>query len=336
MLRTALGLSALTGTPFEMVDIRAGRPRPGLQAQHLAAVRVVASLCNAETQGASLGSQRLVFTPAALCGGTIEHDIGTAGSIALVLQAALLPAAFAPKPVTLRLTGGTDVPWSPPVDYIGGVMLPVIRRFCKDVRLTVLRRGYYPAGGGVVEVNAHPAISRNAEGAWQRFAEIVAAKAGALVLTGTALRIRGVAHASASLAARNASARMAEAARMHCGSPADIRAEYSPAASPGGGITLWATYSDDGELGSTSFSVGADALLGSSPEETGENAARALLATLGARTLDDHLADQILPWLALTHGSLPMRRRTGHVLSNAAVIRQFIGAITATENSLSH
>lgn len=335
MLRTALGLSALTGKPFEMVNIRSSRPNPGLQAQHLTAVRAVASLCNADVDGADLRSTRLRFTPAALSGGTFSFDIGTAGSISLVLQAALLPAVFAPKPVTLRLTGGTDVPWSPPIDYLKEVLLPVIRRFCASATLNVTRRGYYPAGLGSVELKIVPSISRNAEGAWERFAAITAAKAGHLSLAGKPLRITGVAHASASLAAKNVSSRIAESARMHC-KGADIRTESSPSASAGGGITLWATYSTTGEIDNKSLCIGASRLLGDSPEACGEAAARELNAVMAAGTIDDYLSDQLIPWLVLTNGAFPLRKRTEHAATNAGVVARFVGDVSLSETTLRH
>src|SRR5881296_2038539 len=113
LLRTAIALSALTETPIRVVRIRSGRPTPGLAAQHVTAINAVAALCEAEVTDASLGASSIEFRPGKLAAGRFSFDVGTAGSITLVLQALLPVAAAAPGVVRLRLLGGTDVRWSP-------------------------------------------------------------------------------------------------------------------------------------------------------------------------------------------------------------------------------
>src|SRR5207245_8328423 len=151
LLRMALALSALTDTPVRVARIRAGRPTPGLAAQHVTAINAVAALCEAEVTGVSVGASSIEFRPGKLAAGRFSFDVGTAGSITLVLQALLPVAAAAPGAVRVRLLGGTDVRWSPPIDYFNRVFLPLLRRLGAHADVEVLRRGYYPRGGGIVE-----------------------------------------------------------------------------------------------------------------------------------------------------------------------------------------
>jgi RNA 3'-terminal phosphate cyclase (ATP) len=148
ILRCALALGAICGTPVHIRSIRAGRRTPGLQAQHLTAVTALAQICGAQIEGASLGSQVLTFIPGEIRPGEYEFDIGTAGSVSLVLQAILLPLATAERPSRVTLTGGTHVPWSPPTDYLREVLFPVLARMGLHAVLEVERWGFFPRGGG--------------------------------------------------------------------------------------------------------------------------------------------------------------------------------------------
>src|SRR5439155_1211563 len=131
-LRMAVALSALTGTPVRVVRIRAGRPTPGLAAQHVTAIHAVAELCAAEATGVAVGASSIEFRPGNPASGHFSFDVGTAGSIALVLQALLPVAAAAPGPVRVRLVGGTDVRGAPPIDYFNRVFLGLLRPLGAD------------------------------------------------------------------------------------------------------------------------------------------------------------------------------------------------------------
>src|SRR5438128_1982223 len=160
ILRTSLALSVLLGTELTLVNIRAGRPKPGLQAQHLTAVRAAASISHAQVRGGELGSQRIQFSPRGVHPGHYLFDVaeirGSAGSISLVFQTVLLPLAFAGAPSTLTLRGGTHVPWSPPADYISQVFLRALRATGLDAALELRKAGYYPPGGGLLEGSIQP------------------------------------------------------------------------------------------------------------------------------------------------------------------------------------
>ncbi|MDH7592967.1 MAG: RNA 3'-terminal phosphate cyclase [Methanomicrobiales archaeon] len=148
IVRTAVALSALTSEPVRIVSIRAKRPVKGLAAQHLAAVKAVAMSCDAVCTGLSVGSGALVFEPGKLKYREISLDIGTAGSISLVLQA-WLPVGLAAGG-TIRIAGGTEVEHSPTIDYMDAVLFGVLRRCGAEASLKVNARGYYPEGGGEV------------------------------------------------------------------------------------------------------------------------------------------------------------------------------------------
>jgi RNA 3'-terminal phosphate cyclase (ATP) len=156
IVRTAVALSALTGTPLELVRIRENRKRPGLGNQHGAAVRAVAATCGARVSGNSPGSRTLRFIPGPPGPADLSVDVGTAGSIPLVLQA-WLPVALE-HGGSIEVSGGTEVPKSPTIDYFTGVFLPVLE--AGRVFVEVRRRGYYPAGGGVVRVEVSPGEPR--------------------------------------------------------------------------------------------------------------------------------------------------------------------------------
>lgn len=150
MLRSALGLSMVTGTPFRMVKIRAKRSRPGLLRQHATSVEAARQVSNADVDGLELGSQTLVFRPRAPKAGSYELAIGTAGATMLVLHA-ILPALLAAEGESeVRLSGGTDAMAAPPVDHVEKVYLRWLHAMGIEAELVVERRGYYPAGGGRV------------------------------------------------------------------------------------------------------------------------------------------------------------------------------------------
>src|SRR3989344_3203282 len=137
IIRTALALSVLTDQPFTITRIRAGRPNPGLQRQHLTAVKAVAELFDATTEGASVGSTTITFSPGDIKPGTYRWDIGSAGSVTLVLQALLPAALYARHAFTFTITGGTNVPWSPPVEYFEHVFCSALERMGAQLQFCV-------------------------------------------------------------------------------------------------------------------------------------------------------------------------------------------------------
>ena len=156
ILRTALTLSMLTGTPFRINHIRAKRGKPGLLRQHLTAVNAAAQVCTAEVGGATLGSQRLTFTPSAIRGGDYRLAIGSAGSCTLVLQTILPALWFADAPSNVLVSGGTHNPAAPPADFLMRVWHPLMQRMGVTMEIELLRHGFYPAGGGEIRASVRP------------------------------------------------------------------------------------------------------------------------------------------------------------------------------------
>lgn len=156
VLRTALSLSLVTGQPFRLINVRAGREKPGLRPQHLAAVRAAAQVGRARTSEVAVGSRTLEFTPGALQAGAQTVDVGTAGSATLVLQTVLLPLIHAGLDAALTVRGGTHNPKAPSADFLQRAYLPLLRRAGADAALTIVRRGFYPAGGGELQCALRP------------------------------------------------------------------------------------------------------------------------------------------------------------------------------------
>lgn len=156
IVRTAAALSCVTGRPIRLENIRAGRRSPGLGAQHLAAVRILGRICRAEMRGLKIGSTSVEFVPHGTEDAEISEHVGTAGSIPLILQAVVPAVSLCGRRLKLSITGGTDVSWSPTVRYMEAVLGEAYGRMGIDFSMRVRRRGYYPRGGGRVDVEIRP------------------------------------------------------------------------------------------------------------------------------------------------------------------------------------
>lgn len=156
ILRMSTSLSALLGEPIRIVNVRGKRKPPGLARQHMTALKVLSALCDGYVDGLNLGSTEVIFNPGKLKAGSYQFDVGTAGSVTLILQAAMPVMAFTPSYTKLTLVGGTNNPMAPPVDYIEGVLLPNLRLIGVKANLKLSRRGFYPRGGGEVELSTEP------------------------------------------------------------------------------------------------------------------------------------------------------------------------------------
>lgn len=309
ILRTALTLSCLTGTPFCIANIRRGRQKPGLMPQHLASVRAAQAIAGALVQGAEPGSTALTFSPSAIRGGEFLFPIGTAGSVTLVLQTIILPLLFAGRPSRVTLTGGTHVPSSPSFHYLSEVFTPLLQSLGGDVRLTIDRYGFYPRGGG--NICAEIAPTRGL-------------RPLTLTVPGELRRISGcsgVGNLPIDIAARQRAAALAVLADgLGNRLPADI--ELLDVAASGAGTFLFLLAETDA-VRSGFTALGAR---GKRAETVGTEAAEELCAHLSTgAALDPHLADQVVPFLALAPGQsfFTTSRITRHLLTNLWVIGRF-------------
>jgi RNA 3'-terminal phosphate cyclase (ATP) len=300
IVRTAVALSAVTGKPVRITRIRQGRPKPGLAAQHARALKALAEICDARTSGATPGSPEIVFTPGKIRGGRYRIEIGTAGSVTLLIEC-LLPALLcADGPSSLQIQGGTDVQWSPAVDYFKNVFLPALSSFGARVSLEVWQRGYYPKGQGEVLLQVEPAKL----------------KASYLASSNCCGVIKGVSHCSNlpdHVAVRQAES--AEQTLAQAGFSAQIYREAVRLPSMGSGITLWSGYKGASCLGER----------GVPAEKVGRRAAEELIVELESpATADVHLADQLIPYLALAGGSYTVREISLHAKTNIWTAAHFL------------
>ncbi len=311
IVRMAVALSALTSTPVRVVNVRAKRRNPGLAAQHATAIQAVGRLCDARLEGVAVGSASFEFHPGALHGGSFAFDVGTAGSITLVLQACL-PAAFAAGNVELTVRGGTDVPWSPPLDYFGHVFLRLLARMGGRAKVDVAMRGYYPRGGGLVRV----AVEEPSE--WQPLR---------LSHRGDIERIAGRAHISNLPEA--VVKRMKSAALQRLSGFSEVRVHDETlgpdrAVGPGGAIVLWA------DTPETVLGGSALAERGKRAEKVGEEAAVELLREVeGGATLDVHAADQVLAYAAMA--TEPSEFLVREVTEHARTVMWLLGSFLGTQ-----
>ncbi len=303
ILRTAVALSCLTGEAVEVYNIRANRPKPGLAAQHLKGIEAAKLIGDAEVEGLKIGSTRIVFKPRTLRGGEFRIDIGTAGSVTLILQTVLLPSLAAERESTFHITGGTDVNWSPPVDYIRNVTFRALKEMGAQVEMDLIARGYYPKGGGKVIVRISPSELKGVT--YERVEEAV----------------WGISHCS-NLPAHIAR-RQAESATSFLrsqGYDVKMKTETRKEFSTGSGITLWSAYKGSSALGER----------GKRAESVGLEAAKMLVDELKSQAaFDCHLADQVMPFAAVAKGDTgyTTSRITMHQRSNAFAIQQFLGEV---------
>lgn len=153
IIRTAVSLAVITGRTVQIKNIRAGRSKPGLKAQHLTSVRAAGALCDATIHGADLGSSFLNFEPGDLSKrDSFTFDVGTAGAVGLVAQTLLVPLGFLPnRPVTVTVQGGTHVSMAPPADYIEHIYIPMLAKLGVEADFSTSRAGFFPKGGGLVQ-----------------------------------------------------------------------------------------------------------------------------------------------------------------------------------------
>lgn len=317
ILRTSIALSAIKGTPVRITRIRYNRSRPGLAAQHITGIRATGMLCDATIKGLERGSTEIEFTPGKISGGDIRLDIGTAGSITLVLQACLPVALHAPRPTILDLTGGTDVKFAPPLDYFRFVIKPLLERMGGKIEFLEHERGYYPKGGGRLLVKITPPGS----------------KLGPLFIKPPAgfEKVSGIIHCHGlplHIPERIRKAAESEIDKRHGRFALELEIE-APAKtySPGVGITLWAS-SGDSILGASALGE-----KGVPAEKLGIAAVADLTEEIDSgASVDTHAADQLLLYLALAGGAYTARLPLSeHTLTNLEIVEKFYGKIFRRE-----
>src|SRR5574338_1026081 len=156
ILRSALTLSCITKRPIQIENIRHNRKVPGLRPSHLSTIKLLGKICNAKIEGLNVGSTSVTFFPGEIQDMNLQENVGTAGSISLILQAIIPAVSLAGKKLQLSISGGTDVPWSPTISYTKHVLSEAYSRIGINFTLNVKKRGYYPKGGGLVDLEVLP------------------------------------------------------------------------------------------------------------------------------------------------------------------------------------
>ena len=321
LVRTALSLAALTGQRFSVERIRARRANAGLGAQHVAAVRAAAEICEARVQGAEVGSRELLFEPSSpVRPGRYRWEIGTAGSTSLVFQTVLWPLALVPASSEVTLVGGTHVAWSPPVDYVREVFLLQAARLLDDVEshdladVAVERWGWYPRGGGVIHARVP----------------------GGVRLRGMCLLDRGSLQRVSVLSAvsnlpqhiRRRQAERADHLLRKQGIRASVRELEPPSVGQGTLVFVLADYQNV-RAGFTAYGR-----LRKPAEEVAEEACKAFVRYHRRKQpVDMHLGDQLLLPAALAACQLgeqtvySAESLSGHLATESWVIRQFLSNV---------
>ncbi|MBI2102701.1 RNA 3'-terminal phosphate cyclase [Candidatus Woesearchaeota archaeon] len=334
LVRVALALSTFTGKEFKVTNIRAGREQGGLKAQHLAAIKALKKMCDAETNEVQIGSTDLWFKPGEIKGGRYEFDIGTAGSITLFLQAIILPCLFAPKKVTLTVKGGTSGKWQASVDYLQYVLLPQLKRFVEKIEVKILKRGYYPEGGGEIILEIIPKYTK------EEIEEKISIMR--LVEQGTLEQIKGIVNLSSELEEQRVGERIRQTVEMGLRDyhvPTTIRVEYARSSSIGGEVVIWALFSSaKDEERKNPVILGGDALLekGKRSEDVAKEAIAELREEIdNGAVVDQHLADQLIPFMGLLPGSMiKVREITPHTQTNIDIVEKFLPVRFSVEEKL--
>lgn len=317
IIRTAVGLSALTGKPCRIVNIRKGRPSPGLKAQHMKGVEAVGKLCDANVKGLEIGSETIEFVPKEISHKDLSVDVGTAGSVTLVLQSLMVPAVHTGKELEFEIIGGTDVKWSPTFAFFEAVLCGNLEKMGIKIEPKVLKAGYYPRGGGRVKVKVFPC---------KRIEPINWTEQGEL------MRIDSWSFASKELEKADVAERQMKGfeevfKKVDC---RDV--QYVETLSTGSSIAAHAH---------CNTVIGASSLgeRGKPAEKVGRECADLLKKQIDSGAcLDEHMADQILPYMAMAaeggESRVSVAKVTDHCKTNIWVIEKFLPVKFSIEDNV--
>jgi RNA 3'-terminal phosphate cyclase (ATP) len=305
ILRTALALAGVTGTPLRIENIRARRPKPGLSRQHLVAAQAAARVCNGRLEGDELGSRELAFFPQAPCAGTYSFAIGSAGSTTLVLQTVLPILLFAESASQVSISGGTHNGMAPPVEFLQESLLPLLQRIGISASVVTERHGFYPAGGGAIRAAIQPGpataplelLERGK--AAGRQVEVLLSNLPTHVASREAETLKHKLHWSAG----------------------EISVRAVDADGPGNALIARLRYAQ------VTTVISAFGELRTPAEQVAAACAKQIRRQLEAAVpVCEHLCDQLLLPLALgSGGSFRTLRPSAHATTNAAVISAFLG-----------
>jgi RNA 3'-terminal phosphate cyclase (ATP) len=311
LLRTAIGLSALMNKSVRISNIRKGKAtdKPGLRPQHIMGIRVAGEFCQADISGLKENSLEVEFIPKKLNVYDKEIDIGTAGSIGLLLQTITPLLIFNDKSVNLKIYGGTETEWAPTIQYIRDVTFPILNMMGTKLNLELVKHGYYPKGGGLVEVKSRPV---------KKLSPFVCLDRGMI----KGIHVSSVCgHLPPHVAERQGRSALSTIQYHYPNVKISMDYKFVDSFSPGSSVNCYAIYENT--------IIGSDGLgkMGIKAETVGEIAAENLVKTLKSNaTLDRYMADQILIFLALAKGQsrVKVEEITEHCRTNISAIQEIL------------
>ncbi|MFX0114140.1 MAG: RNA 3'-terminal phosphate cyclase [Candidatus Hodarchaeota archaeon] len=315
ILRTSVTLAAITGKKVLITKIRANRPNPGLQRQHITGIRAAAALTQSNVKNLQIGSQIFEYEPHKLEGGKFRFDVGTAGSVSLVIQTILPIALWAENPIKIELTGGTDVKWSPPIDYLRFVFFPILKKILHaEIKLNLLQRGHYPKGGGRVTLEISPLKKKDYE---------IQMKTGGA--PGTVLGRSHCVRLPPHVAERQAESATIFLRNLNL-DVGEIKTETYPRAmdkhrGAGSGIVLYVETDKGAILGGDSIGE-----RGPKAEKVGKEAAFRLHSAIeSGAAVDRNLGDMLIPFMVLSprESLFSVSEVTKHLLTNIEIVKKF-------------
>ncbi len=322
IVRFAVGLATLLGEELHLTNIRAKREKPGLRPQHLKSIQALQQICRGTLSGGEIGSSEIRFKPGGeVKGGYYEWDIGTAGSTTLLAMTLLPPACFSTGAMSFKISGGLFQDFAPSAYHMQYVFFSVLNKMGINAKLSIIRPGYVPRGGGVIEVTVEPVTGK--------------IKPISLLSQGDVVRIEGAA-LSSHLKERRVSERMVDKCNQVLksnGYRAQIEVIYDTLAlQRGAALTIYAKTSSGGI-------IGADRA--GEPRRTSEDIARYVARNLveelaAGATVDRYLADQLIFYAALADGVSEYRipRLTEHVETNLWLVETMLGAKAEVNQNL--
>jgi len=321
IVRYSVALASLLAREIKIQNIRQRRDKPGLRAQHLKVIQACQEMCHGVVENAAVGSKEIIYIPKErFNGGEYEWDIGTAGSTTMFAQALLALACLAGKPSRFRLEGGLFQDFAPSVYHMKFVLLPLLKQMGIEARLEIIRPGYVPKGGGIIEIQVEPV---------EKLKPLNLIEQGKITtINGTAL--------SSHLEEKKVSQRMAQECRKTLsaqGYKAEIQEIYDKSSLQEGAVLAIYAGTSSGSI------IGSDRAgrPGRRSESIGRYVAQNFMEDISTgAAVDRHTADQLIIYAGLAEGttrySIP--RITEHVETNLWLIEEFLGARTKINDNL--
>lgn len=310
VLRTSLFLSTVLRKPIKVINIRAGRSNPGLRPQHLAIIKAFVEITGGRAENLKIGAREIRYFPGNDVKDFHTIDVGTAGSITLMLQTLIPALSILGRPIKLKTIGGTDTRWSPTFNYFLKLILPLFNLLGLNASVKMLRRGYYPRGGGIVEAIIRPVKNLHGLSALERD------ESSPIGIISVVSKLpRSVAERQADSALQTLKDK---------GLKSEVYVKEEDAISPGTSILVYTVSSRN------VFSIGGDCVgeKGVPAEVIGKRAVHNFLADyLSPAVIDRHLADMVMPLISLVEGRSVMitGELTGHITTNLYISKLFTG-----------